>query len=92
MKEYSKRILFAIAILWFLIALFGVGVTVYQAITSPDNVNLDGLYSYVGTPMAGGVITYLIKSAIENKHKIKKGLVDEGTDEEISDEDNIEDD
>ena len=92
MKEYSKKILLLIAVLWLLIALFGVGITIYQAITSPDNVNLEGLYSYVGAPMAGGIIMYLIKSAIENKHKIKKSLDNEELNEEITDDDFIEED
>ena len=57
-------------VLWFLTALFGMGVITYQLIFTPEYVELDGLFGYVGVPMSGGIVSYLIKSAIENKQKI----------------------
>lgn len=72
-KEYSKRCIAAMIILWFLVALYGIGVSYYQLAhtLSPEMVMLDSLYAYVGIPMSGGIIGYLIKSAVENKEKIK---------------------
>ena len=75
MQEYSKRCIAAMIVLWFLIALFAVGVVVYQLLHtySPEYVTIDSLLNYVGVPMTGGIVGYLIKSAIENKQKIKNG-------------------
>ena len=60
-------------VLWFAVALFGIGVNIYQLghTETPETVMIDSLYGYVGLPMTGGIIGYLIKSAMENKEKIK---------------------
>ena len=74
LKEYSKKAIAAIIILWFVVAIFGMVVCAYQLAHtySPENVSLDAIFSYVGIQMTGGVVTYLLKSAVENKQKIKK--------------------
>lgn len=72
LQEYSKRVLAALIIIWFAVAIFGVIVIAYQLLCMPEyGVNLDGLFTYVGYPMTGGIVTYLIKSAVENRQKIK---------------------
>lgn len=73
LKEYSKRCIAAMIVLWFAVALFGIGVNIYQLghTETPETVMIDSLYGYVGLPMTGGIIGYLIKSAMENKEKIK---------------------
>lgn len=83
LREYSKRVIRIMIILWFVTALFGMGVITYQLFMSPEYVNLDGLYEYVGYPMTGGIIGYLIKSAVENKQKIKNAPYAEREEEEI---------
>lgn len=74
LKEYSKKAIAAMIILWFAVALFGMGVIIYQLLHSytPESVSLDSLFNYVGVPMTGGIVTYLLKSAMENKQKIKR--------------------
>ena len=76
LKEYSKRCIAAIITLWFVVALFGIGFNVYQLThtQTPEVVDLSALYGYVGLPMTGGIIGYLIKSAMENKEKIKGNI------------------
>lgn len=76
LKEYSKKAIAAMIILWFIVAVFGMGVIIYQLkhSFSPENVSLDTLFNYVGMPMTGGIITYLLKSAIENNQKIKSSI------------------
>ena len=76
LKEYSKRCIAAMIILWFAVALFGIGVNIYQLknTMTPEVVMVDSLYAYVGLPMTGGLIGYLIKSAMENKEKIKGNI------------------
>ena len=76
LKEYSKRCIAAMIVLWFAVALFGIGVNIYQLknTTTPEVVTVDPLYAYVGLPMTGGIIGYLIKSAMENKEKIKGNI------------------
>lgn len=73
MQEYSKRCIAAMIVLWFMVALFAVGVIIYQLMHtySPEYVTMDSLLNYVGIPMTGGIVGYLIKSAVENKQKIK---------------------
>jgi hypothetical protein len=82
LKEYSKRCIAAIITLWFVVALFGIGFNIYQLTNtaSPEVINLDALYGYVGLPMTGGIVGYLVKSAMENKIKIKGSI---GSNEDI---------
>lgn len=83
-REYSKNILIAMIALWFIVAVFGMAIIVYQIIATPEYVTLDGLFSYVGLPMTGGVVSYLIKSAVENKQKIKNGNSNSETEIDLS--------
>ena len=69
-REYSKKVLSLMIILWFAGAIFGMAVIVYQAFAVPEYLTLDSLLNYIGLPMTGGIIGYLIKSAVENKQKI----------------------
>lgn len=71
-KEFSKCVITAMIIMWFLIALLGIAVTIYQLLNTPDYVSIESLYNYVGLPMTGGIVGYLLKSAIENHQKMKK--------------------
>ena len=70
--RFSKRVITAMIILWFAAAFFGVAVNIILLIKQPEIVNLDSFYLYVGAPIGGGIVTYLIKSAMENSKKIEK--------------------
>lgn len=71
-REYSKNIIMTMIVLWFFVAVFGMTMSVYQLIKIPEyGFSLDGLYNFVGMPMSCGIVGYLIKSAVENKQKIK---------------------
>ena len=81
LKEYSKRVLALMIALWFIGAAFGSVVIVIELaatlIGSGEysialTVHLPELLTYIGAPMTGGIIGYLIKSAMENREKIKK--------------------
>ncbi len=67
--EFSKRIVTAILIIWMAGAIFGSAVTVYQ-LAIGQMVYIDALLSYIGMPMSGGIVGYLLKSGIENREKI----------------------
>jgi hypothetical protein len=76
-REFSKRVIVAMALLWFLGAIFG-AVCVWRT-----QADLPSLLEYIGNPMSVGVLGYLIKSAFENKTKIERGLSNEYSDEAI---------
>ena len=65
-KEFSKRVIVAMTLLWFVAAIFG-GVVVWK-----HNYGLESLLTFVGTPMTTGILGYMLKSAFENKEKIKR--------------------
>lgn len=71
-KEYSKKIIRLMVILWFIGALFGMAVVIVQLCTDSYNVSIDAVMNYIGMPVSGGVVSYMLKSAWENKEKIKK--------------------
>ena len=72
LKEYSKRVLAAIIILWFIGAIYGMTFGIVQMIICPEVASISDLLVYIGAPMSCGVVSYLIKSALENKTKIQK--------------------
>lgn len=71
-REYSKAALAAMIVLWFIGAFFGGFVVLWQLFTGAYAVLLDSLLNYIGMPMTGGIVTYMVKSALENREKIKK--------------------
>lgn len=79
LKEFSKRVIVAMTLLWFLGAVFG-AVCVWRTQT-----DLPSLLDYIGNPMSIGILGYLLKSAFENKTKIERGV----SNEQFSDETDI---
>lgn len=77
-REYSKLALTAMIVLWFVGALFGMAVVVWQLISGAYSVGLSELLNYIGMPMTGGIVGYLVKSAVENREKIKGSSGDNG--------------
>lgn len=84
MKEYSKKIIRLMIILWFIGAVFGAAVIIVELIgvfCGTDSyslgltVHLPELLSYIGMPVSGGVVGYLVKSAFENREKIKQNYI-----------------
>ena len=76
-KQYSKRVLTAMIVAWFIGIAFGMAVIVWQMIRAPDAVSLDSLLTYIGAPMGCGIAGYLAKSAFENREKIKAQYIPE---------------
>lgn len=76
-KQYSKRVVTAMIIAWFVGIAFSMGVIVWQMIRAPDAVSLDSLLTYIGAPMGCGIAGYLAKSAFENREKIKAQYIPE---------------
>lgn len=65
LKEFSKKVIVAITILWFIGAIYA-AVIIWR-----NNYGIEALLSYIGAPVAGGVISYMLKTAFENKEKEK---------------------
>ena len=76
-KQYSKRVVTAMIIAWFVGIAFGMAVIMWQMIRAPDAVSLDSLLTYIGAPMGCGITGYLAKSAFENREKIKAHYIPE---------------
>lgn len=86
MKEYSKRIIRKMIALWFAGAIFGAAVIVIEIIgvlrgvdsySMGLTIHLPELLSYIGMPVGGGIVGYLLKSAFENREKIKQNYMPE---------------
>lgn len=71
-RECSKIALTAMIVLWFIGAFFGMAVVVWQLVTAAYTVNIGDVLMYISGPMTGGIVTYMVKSAVENREKIKK--------------------
>ena len=67
-KQFSKRCIGAMIMLWFIGAIFGFAVCIVQ-LCKGDIVSLGDVLAYIGAPMTGGIVAYMIKSAFEDKRK-----------------------
>ena len=72
LTEFSKRVIAALIAVWFVGAAIGAAVVIVQTVRGDMVVNLSDLLLYIGAPMTGGIVSYMLKSAYENKEKIKK--------------------
>lgn len=68
-KQFSKRCIGAMIVLWFIGAVFGFCVVAVQLIRGDMTVSLGDVLAYIGAPMTGGIVSYMIKSALEDKRK-----------------------
>lgn len=77
-RQYSKRILTKMVNIWIAGAWIGCGMVIVQLIANlllggMGTVDLSAWLGYIGGPMLGGIVGYLIKSAMEDKRKRKEG-------------------
>ena len=84
-KQYSKRIIRQMITLWFVGAGFGAAVILVELIatlagidgySAAITIHLPELLTYIGMPVGGGIVGYLLKSAFENKEKIKQNYIE----------------
>ncbi|MBQ5389586.1 MAG: hypothetical protein IIU58_01620 [Clostridia bacterium] len=66
-SAFSKKALLSMIILWFFGALFAFAVVTLQVLRGDMTVQLADLLLYIGAPMTGGIVSYMIKSAWEKK-------------------------
>lgn len=80
--EYSKLVIRAMVILWFLGAIFGAVVILVEVAATligiggysmAITVHLPELLTYIGGPMGCGIVGYLLKAGFENREKIRQG-------------------
>lgn len=67
--RFSKKCITAMIALWFIAALVCIVVVAVQTVRGDMTVNTMDLVTCVGMPMTGGVIGYMIKSAVEDNRK-----------------------
>jgi hypothetical protein len=77
--------------LWFAGAAFGALVVAaelvatfisFDSYAAMVSVHLPDLLLYIGGPVSGGIVTYMLKSAFENKAKIEKQYIPDYDQEE----------
>lgn len=76
-------------ILWFAGAAFGAAVIIVELVgvfCGTDSyslgltVHLPELLNYIGMPVSGGIVGYLLKSAFENREKIRQNYIPDDSD------------
>ena len=89
LREYSKKIIRIMIILWFAGAAFGAAVIIVELVgvfCGTDSyslgltVHLPELLNYIGMPVGGGIVGYLLKSAFENREKIRQNYIPDDSD------------
>ena len=65
-REFSKCVVSAMVLLWFVGALYG-GIIVWRS-----GYGLEALLQYISAPVMGGILGYMVKAAFENREKIRR--------------------
>ena len=71
-QRFSKRCIGAMIVLWFIGAVFGFAVCAVQLFRGDMTISIGDVLAYIGAPMTGGIISYMIKSAFEDKRNKKE--------------------
>jgi len=74
-KQYSKRLITFIFVVWSIGALYGFVYEFLRLINTPETASLDSLYIYLAVPMTCGVTSYLIANTLLNKEKVKQNYI-----------------
>ena len=74
-KQYSKRLITFIFVVWSIGALYGFVYEFLRLINTPETATLDSLYIYLAVPMTCGVTSYLIANTLLNKEKVKQNYI-----------------
>ena len=69
--RFSKKCITAMIVLWFIAVFVCVAVVAVQTLRGDMTVNTGDLVTVVGIPMTGGVLGYMIKSAVEDNRKMQ---------------------
>ncbi len=70
-KEFSKKVIVCLTLAWFVGLVTALSVIVCELVTTGQTTALSDTLLYIGAPMTGGVLGYLVKSAVENREKIR---------------------
>lgn len=74
-RQYSKRILAVLLVLWGIGAVVG-GVYEYvRLFISPETASMDAFYIYLAAPLTCGIPSYIIPNIYLNIQKIKKQYI-----------------
>lgn len=90
MKKFSKQVIRAMIGLWFAGAALGAAVVIAELVSSflgnggysAITIHLPELLTYIGAPVGSGILGYLLKSAFENREKIKQNYIPDYDDRE----------
>lgn len=72
LSEFSKKVIYLLILVWFFGAMFGCVCVGVQLIRGDYSVGLSELLTYIGAPMTGGIVGYMLKSGFENKERFKQ--------------------
>lgn len=71
-RQYSKRILSALFIVWVVGALAGLVYEFLRLVYAPDTADMQAFYIYLATPLTCGIPSYLISNNVLNIEKVKQ--------------------
>lgn len=79
LPTFAKRALYAMLVLWFVGAIYGMGYCFAELVISvfvPGyTIHLAELLAYIGAPVGCGLVGYLCKSALESNQAMKQEYI-----------------
>lgn len=74
-RQYSKRILAVLLVLWGVGAVIGAVYEFIRLHVSPETASMDSFYIYLAAPLTCGIPSYIIPNIYLNIQKIKKQYI-----------------
>lgn len=73
LKQYTKRILTAIVIIWAVGGFIGIAYEFVRLAVCPESASMDGLYVYLAAPITCGLPSYIIPNLFLKRSELQTG-------------------
>jgi len=74
-RQYSKRLIAALLIMWAIGALIGAVYEFIRLRISPETASMDAFYIYLAAPFSFGIPSYVIPNIYLNREKVKQNYI-----------------
>lgn len=74
-KQYSKRLIAALLIMWAIGAVIGVIYEFIRLYAFPETASMDSFYIYLAVPLSCGIPSYVVPNIFLNREKVKQNYI-----------------
>ena len=74
-RQYSKRLITALLVLWAVGAAIGAVYEFIRLFTYPEIASMDAFYIYLAVPLSCGIPSYIVPNIFLNREKVRQNYI-----------------